>query len=180
VRLIERTSPSTTAGPELTLEEQIVTGDIPVKDDEYIAGVYLTLLDRLAPELRVILETAVDAVEHPLLFHCAAGKDRTGLVAAVLLGVLGVPDATIIEDYELSSRYWGVGRLDAVAGLLHEHGVSPERIRHLVEARRPALDRALRHVHGQWGGWDGFAIGAVGVPADLPGRLRSALTLESG
>ncbi len=40
-----------------------------------------------------------------LLFHCTAGKDRTGLAAALILSALGVPESTIIEEYYLSNRY---------------------------------------------------------------------------
>jgi protein-tyrosine phosphatase len=40
---------------------------------------------------------------HPVVFHCAAGKDRTGVVAGILLMSLGVPERTVIEDYELSN-----------------------------------------------------------------------------
>lgn len=42
--------------------------------------------------------------ENPVVFHCAAGKDRTGILAALLLSVLGIPDETIMEDYELTNR----------------------------------------------------------------------------
>jgi len=59
-------------------------------------------------------ETVVGAVRevmcpsaHPVLFHCAAGKDRTGVVAALLLSVLGVPDDDIVEDYMLSAASVG-------------------------------------------------------------------------
>ncbi len=112
--------------PIQTIEELIAAGQIPVKDDEYIIGVYIDLLNRLMPEVRLILETAVDAAHRPMLFHCAAGKDRTGIVAAVLLGVLGVPDETIIEDYELTTTHYGAHRLVGLAGLLSEHGIAPE------------------------------------------------------
>src|SRR4029079_11322798 len=80
-----------------------------IRDDELRAGVYIDMLDRLAPEMREVLERAVDAVERPLLFHCAAGKDRTGVIAAVLLGVLGVAEADIVEDYELTTDHYGGG-----------------------------------------------------------------------
>ncbi|OGO31296.1 MAG: hypothetical protein A2Z29_08840, partial [Chloroflexi bacterium RBG_16_56_11] len=40
---------------------------------------------------------------HPLIFHCAVGKDRTGILAAILLSVLGVADKDIIDDYCLSA-----------------------------------------------------------------------------
>jgi protein-tyrosine phosphatase len=46
----------------------------------------------------------LDPVNHPVLFHCAAGKDRTGLVAALVLAVLGVPDEEIVADYALSAE----------------------------------------------------------------------------
>lgn len=42
--------------------------------------------------------------EHAVVFHCAAGKDRTGIVAALLLSSLGVPDELIGADYHLSER----------------------------------------------------------------------------
>lgn len=56
-------------------------------------------------------EAVVDAVRaimrdraRPALFHCAAGKDRTGVIAALLLDVLGVDDATIVADYVLTDH----------------------------------------------------------------------------
>ncbi|WGT27967.1 tyrosine-protein phosphatase [Pseudomonas marginalis] len=42
----------------------------------------------------------------PLVFHCAAGKDRTGFLAAILLAALGVSQENILEDYLLTSHYW--------------------------------------------------------------------------
>ena len=45
--------------------------------------------------------------EAPLVFHCAAGKDRTGVAAALILSLLGVSDETIIEDYLLTQQEIG-------------------------------------------------------------------------
>jgi len=53
----------------------------------------------IANILRVIAEG-----EHAVVFHCFAGKDRTGVIAALLLSTLGVPDETIVADYQLSER----------------------------------------------------------------------------
>ena len=52
----------------------------------------------LATALGVIAEG-----EHPVVFHCAAGKDRTGILAGLLLSALGVSDETIMADYELTN-----------------------------------------------------------------------------
>ena len=155
VELLERTSPS----PNIprTTEEQISADELPDADDELFAVVYIDLLDRLAPELRMILERVVDAPARPLLFHCAAGKDRTGIVAAVLLGVLGVTDDVILDDYELTSTYFTPRKMDSLSALLARHGVTEARIRPLLEARRPVLATALRHLHERWGGFAGYA-----------------------
>ena len=50
------------------------------------------------------LEIIAKTENHPLDFHCAVGKDRTGMLAAMLLSALGVADKDIIEDYTLSSQ----------------------------------------------------------------------------
>jgi protein-tyrosine phosphatase len=51
------------------------------------------------------LEVIADPENHPMVFHCAVGKDRTGMLAAVLLSLLGVAEKDIIEDYALSEPY---------------------------------------------------------------------------
>jgi protein-tyrosine phosphatase len=177
VELLERSSPS--PNTPRTTEEQISSNELPDSDDELFATVYIDLLDRLAPELRTILERAVDAPARPLLFHCAAGKDRTGIAAAVVLGVLGVTDDVILDDYELTSTYFAARKMDSLATLLAEHGVTEERIRPLLEARRPVLATALRHVHERWGGFESYARDRLCVDPELPDRLRAALLTRS-
>lgn len=49
------------------------------------------------------LEIIADPENHPLVFNCNAGKDRSGILAAIILGVLGVADEDIIEDYTLTA-----------------------------------------------------------------------------
>ena len=61
----------------------------------------------------------------PVVFHCAAGKDRTGILAALILGGLGVDDATICADYDLTNA-------------------AMERMRRWVESSRPEM-RARMH-----------------------------------
>ena len=56
---------------------------------------------RVVEVLRIIAKP----VNHPVVFHCAAGKDRTGILAAIVLSVLGVTDDDIIDDYTLSAPY---------------------------------------------------------------------------
>ena len=56
---------------------------------------------RVVEALRIIAEPE----NHPVVFHCTAGKDRTGVLAAIVLSVLGIKDDDIVEDYTLSAPY---------------------------------------------------------------------------
>jgi protein tyrosine/serine phosphatase len=70
----------------------------------YLSERYLEVAQDGTKEIRSALELVAKAAESdtPLAFHCAKGKDRTGLLAALILGLLGVPDETIIDDFTLT------------------------------------------------------------------------------
>ncbi|MHB1447502.1 MAG: tyrosine-protein phosphatase, partial [Acidimicrobiales bacterium] len=101
--------------------------------------------------------------------------DRTGLTAAILLGLLGVPDEVILDDYELTNDHYTPGRLSALEPLLARHGVPEERVRFLLEARREVMGDTLRMLHDRWGGFDGYASEVLGLTPELPERLQSEL-----
>jgi protein-tyrosine phosphatase len=174
VEVVERTSPPTN-GRVRTLEDLIVAGEFAIRGDEYMKTAYIATLDRLGPELRAILERAADSRSRPLVFHCASGKDRTGIAAAVLLGILGVPEDVILDEYELTSVLASPRRLKALSPLLVQHGVSEARMRSLLDARRSVLATMLRHVVQHSNGFDGYAIAHAGVAPNLPDRLRDSL-----
>ncbi|GAA3820617.1 hypothetical protein GCM10022403_062550 [Streptomyces coacervatus] len=70
----------------------------------YLAERYMEVAEDGVKEIRKALELVTEAAESsaPLVFHCASGKDRTGQLAALILGLLEIPDETIIEDYSLT------------------------------------------------------------------------------
>jgi len=57
------------------------------------------LLAEFAKEQIARVLDVLGAEERPVVYHCAAGKDRTGVISALLLGLLGVPDEVIVADY---------------------------------------------------------------------------------
>ena len=176
---VRETPPNDSAAASHTLEEQIEKGLLPVPDDEEFGGVYVALLTYLAPELRRVVELAATAHERPLLFHCAAGKDRTGLASALLLGILGVPDETILDDYELTTQYFTPKRYETLAEIVERSPVDPDHVRTHLSARRPVLAKALTHLHDTWGTYDTFAIEALGVAKATPDQLRTSLLVMS-
>lgn len=62
---------------------------------------YLAIADKGAQSLAAALRVIAGG-DHAVVFHCAAGKDRTGILSALLLSCLGVPDHSIVADYQLS------------------------------------------------------------------------------
>ncbi|MFZ4655844.1 MAG: tyrosine-protein phosphatase [Caldilineaceae bacterium] len=66
--------------------------------------VYQIILDHYPTQIATILRAISTAREGGILIHCHAGKDRTGIIVALLLSLVGVPDAVIATDYAESQR----------------------------------------------------------------------------
>src|SRR3954452_12857968 len=64
-----------------------------------LVDLYRFLLESAGTEFVEVLQIIAEPANHPLVFHCAAGKDRAGLIAATVLGLLEVDDEEIIADY---------------------------------------------------------------------------------
>ena len=76
---------------------------MPTMEDMYVKMVTDDCLDNLIEILRTILTMPND--DYSVLFHCTVGKDRTGIIAALILAFLGVDRNIIIQDYVYSNRF---------------------------------------------------------------------------
>lgn len=87
-----------------------------------LTAVYRYVIDERGPAIAAAIGRLGREGALPGLVHCSAGKDRTGLVAAFILGALGVPDDVIASDYALSAGYLDPGaaavitRIQAIGG----------------------------------------------------------------
>jgi protein-tyrosine phosphatase len=118
-----------------------------------------------------------DARNLPAVFHCSVGKDRTGVLAAVVLGLLGVPDDVIVDDYALSGAAM-VQVLERLQREFPDAGEIIDRYRPVIMSVDPASMRGLlASVRADHGGFDGLAA-ALGLEAEVAG-LRAVL-LEAG
>ncbi len=75
-------------------------GDLPGS----MSGLYISLLDESGKDIARIFTILAEA-ETGVLFHCAVGKDRTGVVAMLLLKLAGVNDADVVADYSITEIY---------------------------------------------------------------------------
>ncbi|WP_168160104.1 tyrosine-protein phosphatase [Steroidobacter denitrificans] len=120
----------------------------------------------------------------PLIVHCAAGKDRTGIAVAVLLHTLGIPWETIIEDYLLTNLAGNFEtfmrtRRDIQLGLTDsEHPLlaMPVAMRRvLFSAEAAFLQAAKDEIDLRYGGLDAYLERAAGITPTLRERMRQTL-----
>ena len=118
-----------------------------------------------------------DDDRYPLVFHCAAGKDRTGVLAALVLEILGVERQVIVADYVITA--------DRLRFIMERWLAEPEFAERMatVPASRFSVEAAtmegfLDQVQARYGGARSWALGA-GVPDESLDRMAELL-LEPG
>lgn len=117
----------------------------------------------------------------PLVFNCSAGKDRTGVGAALLLTALGVPRETVLADYALSDQL--VDYRSQISDAAAENpsyaalAQMPWEVIQPLMASDPAyLAAALTHLEERHGSVDSFIEQELGVTPAMRERLRELLT----
>jgi len=173
VHLTVDDDPDAANGPDII--DQIMDGSLPEADDGYMADLYAQILLKGASSFGRLLTHLTDDGGLPAVFHCAAGKDRTGIAAALLLSILGVDDATILDDYELTNIYRSNRRIEVLRPTLEAAGVDVEKVRPFLSARRPVMEATLRHIHADYGGVERYLTERAGVTQDTLARLRELL-----
>jgi protein-tyrosine phosphatase len=134
---------------------------------------YRALPVAFAPVIDAVVDDVV-AGSTPVLVHCAAGKDRTGYVAAVLQLALGVPYREVMGDYLLSNGLYGPPRL--AAAIERTFGVQPQP--ETVEAlavREEYLHAALQAIEDDHGSFRRYLRDVVGVDAERERAFRREL-----
>jgi len=77
-----------------------------------------------SPGIKHVLDLCTDRSRHPIAFYCTAGKDRTGIITAIILAVAGVKYEDIVEDYSLSANvYAEMGDHQAMVGALSQRSL---------------------------------------------------------
>lgn len=98
-----------------------------------------------------------------LLFHCTAGKDRTGIGAALLLYALGVPYETILNDYTATNYYRSAENEKMIHSMVQGMHINESVARELLGAKREYLEANFDAIKQQYGSVDNFLRGPVGL-----------------
>ena len=150
-------------------------GTVPVPADSSIrlSTMYSTVLDERGEMVKEILETVSQPGALPAVFHCTAGKDRTGVLAALLLGIAGVPRERIVEDYALSARFlYGSTVVPPDGSGANE--IPPYEEYQAMWCPPAAMGMTLDHLESKYGGIEAY-VKSVGVEDATVSRIRDAL-----
>jgi protein tyrosine/serine phosphatase len=164
----------------------VIDEAVNTPDDGGAAPVIECLADMYAVTLRAgsagfarALRLLTRPDTYPAVFYCASGKDRTGLLAALVLSLVGVPDDDIVADYTLTAP-----ALDTIRARLREEDpdfdtMARELPPDLLDAPAAAIATALGQLRDEHGSIDGYAEHAAVTAAEI-GALRALLLEPDG
>ena len=158
--------------------ERLLSGEMSADESRrFLLDSYIRTIREGGSSFGEVFTALASGANAPLLFHCTAGKDRTGLMAAVLLSVLGVPRDVVADDYVLTEHYRAhiiASELERVSEIVPPAGMEALKAR---LARREYILAALEEIDSEYGGIDAYVRIQMGIDEDVVARLR-ALYLE--
>jgi len=167
--------------PSPLVEADVHTSHAPIftDDDDYpdhlttAAEVYCWWLRERQTGVAAAMTAIADAPSAPILVHCHAGKDRTGVVVALVLRLAGVPVEGIADDYAISgvqlAEMLARDRVTAV-----ERGMDEVRVERLFTVRREAMVQTMASVDSEYGGAVSL-LRSVGIDESRIDRLSNPL-----
>lgn len=142
---------------------------------DLMIALYRSIPTDHGPAYRVMFERLA-AGHVPMLINCSAGKDRTGVGAALILSALDVPRETVFQDYLLTNDAADFNRLLAGRkGVLGEMALqSPDTIAPILTADASYLDAMFDTLDTDHGGLNGY-LASIGVDVGMSAQIRANL-----
>ena len=138
---------------------------------------YIDAIETRGSAIREILSEMADAAAGAVLFNCTAGKDRTGILAALLLSLAGVPRREIIADYAATEGFIPDLKREFL-DLAARNGTDVARYARLLESPAPTMEATLDRLARRHGSVEGYLADIGLSPAEL-GRLRDRLRIAA-
>jgi protein-tyrosine phosphatase len=135
---------------------------------EYTIELYQDYVKEFRSEFLEILKLAADSSNLPILIHCTAGKDRTGLACSLIQLALEVPLELVIKDYLLTNEYLQGFKEDMLKKLRYAplFGISKQRFLPLFEARPEYLQVALDQIRKDYGNLENYIHDGLEFPVE--------------
>ena len=169
----ERTPSQLDGAPHLDVHNISINNNFDIIDFEgdtpgTMAGLYITLLDDSRAEIAQVMQAMAEA-EGCSLFHCAVGKDRTGVIAMLLLKLAGVDDADVIADYAITDIYMNE-IFEAQSRVFRDNQLDD----YVLRSRPASMERVLRHLHDTYKTAESYLLGC-GLSPETVAKLKGKL-----
>ena len=154
-----------------TDQQSDVPGEILPTD--YLGSIYQHILLNIHSQHafgKVMRELVNLAPDEALVFHCSAGKDRTGMMAALILKTLGVDDQTIIKDYLLTNQLYDFSAARQLPSA-NQLGQMVAKM-NTTKGDGPVMKGFLTTLEQGWGSIDHFLIRQLGLSAEEIDKFR--------
>ena len=151
--------------------DQINSSDFRGQIPDSMGELYISLLEDSRAQLSEVMRRILEAGDKGLLFHCTAGKDRTGVVAMLMLKLAGVSDDDVIRDYHATERYMA-GQVGEQVERRRAAGVKvPD---HVFGANPADMLMTLEHVRHTYGSAEQY-LGTLGLNGEEIAELKQKL-----
>lgn len=136
-------------------------------------NLYVNMLEQNGKSLKIVFDRFADPSQYPLLIHCTQGKDRTGIVAALLLLLLGVPHEAVMEDYMLTGKLidWQQKHRE----MMEYFEDSGDDWAPFFTCLPQAMENLFVHVENHYAGAVVHFLNSIGVAHDQQKRIREFL-----
>ena len=158
-----------------------MTPQAGVNAEQIAAGMADNLVEDYRRQIEVnadsiigVLELIADTTARPVVIHCTVGKDRTGIIVALLLDLLGVDHDTIAADYHVTSANIApiIERIKA-APVFRDNGLADAPM-WIFDSQPDTMREFLQHLSDHYGGAEGYVL-AKGMNPIAVDRLRAEL-----
>lgn len=147
-----------------------------MKSDSFLISFYTVLTpfkDRYKPLFDSLL---ANKSVSPILFHCTAGKDRTGIAAAFILYALGVDEEIIFNDYEATNYYRRNENTKAIAQMTKYYGLDEKTASTMMGAKKEYIQSTFKTIRAQYGTIDNYLEQIMGLNDKKIMQLRALYT----
>ena len=158
--------------PIQSLRELVMNPD---KKDALMGRFYTEMFLLGSSLFAKIFEALLEERGAPLIFHCKAGKDRAGAVAALILLALGVDEQTVIEDYMVSGIVWQTDDRETEK-LAELFGIPTASLKDLMGTEECWIRNGLTAITAEYGSYDNYLEKAIGLDNKKLKRLKALYT----
>ena len=146
----------------------------PKPGQDLLLELYIMALDTRQAAIAEVLTIIADAPAGTVLYHCTAGKDRTGIISALLLALADVEAALIVSDYALTAEMIAP-MVDEIAAHAAANGADLDAFRPLLAAEPSTMVETIAYIEKTHGSALAY-LKAIGLSDDTIERLRTRLT----